>query len=184
MNKKSILIIIAILVISAILYSALTSSNEIIVNNVAGVDNVRLDANMFGPAFKVKGEDDGFHLDSGSFIVQNKMTSDRIVFFVEDAEYLKKFHHDLHILERWQNYDSNKREISNLTVSGINGHLIVSKTSESVEYYTFSINDKTYVMYVTFTSDSKSKVDSINSNLDAITALLDAWLKASDYKQT
>ena len=173
MSKKSILIILVILAISAIIYST-GSSNELIVNNVIGVDNVKLNASMFAQPFKTSEHNDGFR-QGNNFVVRNKITGDNINFGIDNDGFIETIYNGSFIF-----YDSNIY-VTNFTLSGIKGQYIICNEM-SHEYFTFSMNSKTYMIYIDSTTNSKSEVESLYLNFDEISHLLDAWLESSDYK--
>jgi len=167
MNKKIIIVtIITILVVVTV--SGCIGSNELVLNNVTGVDNVKLDSENFTSAIITPGSD-YFHVKNGDTVLFYAVTGNTIIFNNLTSTYDKKtFKKD------WL-YSDEYTSVEKKTIAGIKGYVL--HDVHVGDTFFFVINNKIYMIGI-------DKGLLIGDNVKGVEVLLTAWLKASGFKQT
>lgn len=176
MNKKIIIGIIIILGVVAV--SGCIGNDELTINNVAGVDNVKLNNSLFSsPSSFEKGSDE-YHGINGDVGVKYNPTGDTISFAV---------YSNSTDIEGWLE-DDGYSNIEEMTINGIKGYYISDSDKakqENVELgdnFIFVMNGKIYGFSVV--SNNGENIGSVMDNKIGIELFLSAWLNASGYHQT
>lgn len=166
MDNKNILIIIGVVIIALVailagVFLISTSNGEIVIDNVAGVNNVTLPAENFSAAGNIP--------ITGYSIVHYKPLGKDIHFY------------DLNMSDTGYTNLINTPGINNSDVrniSGISGTLNYYPEAKTL-IFIFEANNKLYSIDVMFIEQNQVAEAEV-----AITILLSAWLKASGYQQT
>lgn len=165
MNKRNKLIIILLLIIVgifAITTMIMVNSGELVIDNVAGVNNVTLPGENFSAG--------GVIPTNGYSIVHYKPLNKDIYFY------------DLNMSDTGYNTLINSQSTSNdddvKNISGINGTLNYYPEAKTLVFL-FEVNNKMYSIDVMFIEENQ-----VDEAENAISILLSAWLKVSGYQQT
>jgi hypothetical protein len=167
-NKKKILIMIFI-IINVVCVSSCVGSSEFVVDNVAGVDNVKLAFENFTSAY-IEGGDDYYHAMNGDLIVKYYPTGNKIRF----SNITNTYDETSFFSDTGYVYNDSESITNQMTIAGIKGY----HTNDVIwgDSFFFVMNDKIYMIML---DDGY-----LSENLLGIEGLLNAWLKASGYKQT
>lgn len=166
MNNKNFLIVIVIIVaiviaIVAGIFLISSSSGEVVIDNVAGVDNVTLPGENFSKTGTIPGK--------GFSIITYKPLGKQIHF------------HDLNMSDTGFNNIITNSDISVNSVksiAGINGTLNYYAEAKTLVFI-FEVNNKLYSIDIMDINQ-----DQVTEAENAINILLTAWLQSSGYKQT
>lgn len=168
--KKLIIILIIILAIAIGALFIVTSSGEIIVNNVAGVNNVKLNSSLFSSDPNINQGNDSYHTKYGDFIAIYTPTGSNMRF----NDVAKSVDESNSSNTKSFNFNESDSNTKPLIIAGIKGYY--TNNEESGDVFSFIINNRTYKIIITN--------GTLSSNLEGIKSLLTAWLKASGYNQT
>ena len=161
--KKLKIVLISLIVITAIVtVSGCIGESEIVVNNVAGVNNVKLNSSNFGEYTTTSGGVDNFHAPNGDLILRYFPSESKIRFsnMTSSADKLNSY------LEPAQGFTNPEKK----TFAGIKGYTYHNQSSNEITFM-FVMNNKIY--FITYESESEF----------GVVELLTAWLTASGFKQ-
>jgi hypothetical protein len=149
--------------------SGCIGSSEIVVDNVAGVDNVKIASENFTSAY-LEGGDDNYHSRNGDLTVKYYPTGNKIRFNNLTVPYDEtSFFSDTGYV-----YNDSESTTNHMTIAGIKGYYTYDVNFG--DSFFFVMNDKIYVIVL---DDGY-----LSENLLGVEDLLNAWLKASGYNQT
>ncbi|MEA4957212.1 hypothetical protein SDC9_08485 [bioreactor metagenome] len=186
MNKKNkigiIIIIILLIAIAGFLISIMNSA--IVVNDVAGVDNVELNSSLFSKSGGIlENAKDDYHAQNGDFFIKYLQTGDTITFSNTSEKYNET---DFYSDSGWI-VDDGYTVYEPMTIAGIKGYYItdnekaINENMQLGDVFVFVMNDKVYTISV---SNENETFPSLLLDKEGINLLLNAWLKASGFKQT
>lgn len=190
MNKKNKILIILLIIIIAIIGAMImiASNSELVINDVAGVNNVKLNKSVFSESDGIsdgsvgKGKDN-FHGINGDVSLKYLITNDNIIFSNTTEKYNEtKFYSN----SGWI-IDDGYTTIEKMTIAGIKGYYITDNQkaiNENVrlgDTFVFVINDTVYSISL---SSENNPFPSLINNKEGISLMLSAWLEASGLKQT
>lgn len=167
MNKKIIIILIIILGVVAV--SGCIGNDELTINNVAGVNDIKLPSENFTSS-NIEGGEDAYHSPNGDMVVIYAPTNNGIRFSnISDNYNETSFFSDSGYV-----YNDSYSTVNPITIAGIKGYH--SHDIDLGDAFFFIMNNKVYMISI----DDGSLTD----NLLGVEIILEAWLKASGYHQT
>lgn len=167
MNKK--IIIIVLIILGVVLVSGCIGSSELVINNVAGVNNVKLPSENFTASY-IEGGDDNYHNANGDMSIGYNPTGSGITFYNTTNEYNETSFYS----ESGYVFNDSYSTTEPIVIAGIKGYY--SHDVDLGDSFFFVMNNKVYMISITN--------GTLTDNLVGVEFLLKAWLEASGYKQT